>query len=112
MIYDKVKTGRMLRIVLDVTEGALDIATRPGGEPGLRIPAMEAEKTMRALAAKGDTDAMYSEYVRLLNAGQTFGAALERHHHKSFESEWVEVDDETDLARAEEFLARKAWYSL
>ena len=51
MIYDKVKTARMLRVVLDVTEGALDIATRPGGEAGLRIPAMEAEKLMRALAA-------------------------------------------------------------
>ena len=25
---------------------------------------------------------------------------------------WVEVDDENDLARAEEFLTRKAWYSL
>ncbi len=91
MIYDKVKTGRMLRVVLDVTEGALDIATRPGGEPALRIPAMEAEKTMRALAAKGDTDAMYSEYVRLLNAGQTIGSTLERHHHKSFESEFYRL---------------------
>jgi hypothetical protein len=91
VIYDKVKTGRMLRVVLDVTEGALDVATRAGGEPSLRIPALEAEKTMRALAAKGDTDAMYSEYVRLLNTGQTLGASLERHHHKSFESEFYRL---------------------
>ena len=91
MIYDKVRTGRMLRVVLDVTEGALDIATRPGGEPGLRIPALEAEKVMRALAAKGDTDAMYSEYVRLLQADQTIGKSLERHHHKSFESEFYRL---------------------
>jgi hypothetical protein len=91
VIYDRVKTARMLRVVLDVTEGALDVATRPGGEPGLRIPAMEAEKTMRALAAKGDADAMYSEYVRLLDAGRTLGASLERHHHKSFESEFYRL---------------------
>ncbi|HKB07744.1 MAG TPA: hypothetical protein VKF61_05635 [Candidatus Polarisedimenticolia bacterium] len=87
MIYDKVKAGRMLRVVLDVTDGALDIAARPGGEVGLRIPAMEAEKLMRSLAAKGDVDAMYQEYIRLLQAGATFGTALERRHHKSFESE-------------------------
>ena len=91
MIYDKVKAGRMLRVVLDVTEGALDIATRPGGEAGLRVPAMEAEKLMRSFAAKGDADAMYHEYVRLLQSGPTLGAALERHHHKSFESEFYRL---------------------
>jgi len=91
VIYDKVKAGRMLRVVLDVTEGALDIATRPGGEAGLRVPAMEAEKLMRALAAKGDADAMYHEYVRLLQSGPTLGAALERRHHKSFESEFYRL---------------------
>jgi hypothetical protein len=91
VIYDKVKTGRMLRVVLDVTEGALDIATRPGGEAGLRVPAMDAEKLMRALAAKGDADAMYHEYVRLLQSGSTLGAALERHHHKSLESEFYRL---------------------
>ncbi len=89
MIYDKVKTARMLRVVLDVTEGALDIATRPGGEVSLRIPAMDAEKLMRSLAAKGDADGMYHEYVRLLlQTGSMLGATLERHHHKSFESEF------------------------
>ena len=91
MIYDKVKAGRMLRVVLDVTDGALDITTRPGGEAGLRIPAMEAEKLMRSFAAKGDADAMYHEYVRLLQSGPTLGAALERHHHKSFESEFYRL---------------------
>jgi len=91
VIYDKVKTARMLRVVLDVTEGALDIATRPGGEAGLRIPAMEAEKLMRALAAKGDADGMYQEYVRRMQTGLTLGAALERHHHKSFESEFYRL---------------------
>ncbi len=91
MIYDKVKTSRMLRVVLDVTDGALDIATRPGGEIGLRIPAMDAEKLMRSLAAKGDADAMYHEYLRLLQMGPTLGAALERHHHKSFESEFYRL---------------------
>jgi hypothetical protein len=92
VIYDKVRTSRMLRVVLDVTEGALDIATRPGGEVSLRIPAMEAEKLMRSLAAKGDADGMYHEYVRLLlQTGSTLGAALERHHHKSFESEFYRL---------------------
>jgi hypothetical protein len=91
MIYDKVRTARMLRVVLDVTEGALDIATRPSGEVGLRIPAMEAEKLMRSLAAKGDADAMYQEYLRLLQMGSTLGQALERHHHKSFESEFYRL---------------------
>ena len=91
MIYDRVKTGRMLRVVLDVTEGALDLATRPGGEPGLRVAALEAEKTMRALAAKGDADAMYSEFVRLLQTATTLGPALERRHQKSFESEFYRL---------------------
>ena len=59
MIYDKTRAARMLRVVLDVTEGALDVATKPGGEMGLRMPAMEAEKTMRTFAAKCDVDAMY-----------------------------------------------------
>ena len=87
MIYDKVRAGRMLKVVLDVTEGALDLAGRPGGEPSLRFPAVEAERVMRALAAKGDSDGMYHEYLRLLQAGPNLGATLERHHHKSFESE-------------------------
>ncbi len=88
MIYDKAKAARLLRIIADVTEGALDLAARPGGEPSLRIPALEAEKVMRALAAKGDVDAMYHEYLRLLQNGPTVGATLERHHQKSFESEF------------------------
>ena len=87
MIYDRVKAGRMLRVVLDVTGGALDLAERPGGEPSLRIPAVEAEKLMKSLAAKGDVDAMYQAYVRLLESGVSVGTTLERHHHKSFESE-------------------------
>lgn len=91
MIYDTIKAGRMLRVVLDVTEGALDLTTRPGGEPSLRIPALEAEKTMKGLAAKGDTDAMYDAYVRLLTVGSSVGATLERHHHKSFESEFYRL---------------------
>jgi hypothetical protein len=88
MIYDRVKAGRMLRVVLDVTEGALDLAGKPGGEPSLRIPALEAEKLMRGLAAKGDVDAMYHAYVRLVDPGSTVGTTLERLHHKSFESEY------------------------
>ena len=91
MIYDRVKAARMLRVILDVTEGALDLATRPGGEIGARIPAMEAEKMMRSLAAKGDTDGMYQEYVRLLQAGRSLGETLERHHRKSFESEFYRL---------------------
>jgi hypothetical protein len=91
MIYDRVKTARMLRVVLDVTEGALDLATRAGGDMGTRIPAMEAEKLMRLLAAKGDADAMYQEYVRLLQPETTVGPALEKHHHKSFESEFYRL---------------------
>jgi len=87
MIYDRIKAARMLRVVLDVTEAALDLSTRPGSEAGLRIPAMDAEKAMRALAAKGDVDGMYHEYVRLLTNGSTFGGTLERFHRKSFESE-------------------------
>jgi hypothetical protein len=88
VIYDKTRAGRMLRVVLDVTEGALDLAARPGGEPSLRAPALDAEKTMRALAAKGDVDAMYHAYVRLLQEGERVATTLERHHHKSFESEF------------------------
>jgi hypothetical protein len=86
VIYDKAKAGRMLRVVLDVTEGALDLTTRPGGEPSLRPSALEAEKTMRGLAAKGDVDGMYHEYLRLVQGGVML-RTLERHHHKSFESE-------------------------
>lgn len=88
LIYDKARTARMLRVVFDVTEGALDLAARPGGEPSLRIPALEADKTMRSLAAKGDADGMYHEYLKLLQTGSTVGDTLERHHHKSFESEF------------------------
>ena len=91
MIYDKVKAARMLRVVLDVTDSALDISSRPGGDPALRIPAMDAEKSMRGFAAKGDVDAMYHEYVRLLTMGRTFGAALERNRRKSFESEFYRL---------------------
>jgi hypothetical protein len=87
MIYDRDKANRMLKVVLEVTSGALDIATRPGGEPSLRQPAMNAEKTMRTLAAKGDVDAMYGEYLRLLGEQATVGRALDRLHHRSFESE-------------------------
>jgi len=87
MIYDRAKATRMLRVVLDVTAGALDLAARPGGEPSLRLPSLEAEKVMRSLAAKGDVDAMYDEYLRLLQNGPTVGATLHRHHHMSFESE-------------------------
>ena len=88
MIYDRTRAARMLKVVQDVTEGALDLAGRPGGIPSLRIPAMEAEKLMRALAAKGDCDAMYHEYLRLLQAGPAVGETLERRHQKSFESEF------------------------
>ena len=91
MIYDRIKTARMLRVVLDVTEGALDLATRQGGDMGVRVPAMETEKLMRSLAAKGDADAMYQEYVRLLQAGAALGASLERRHQKSFESEFYRL---------------------
>jgi len=87
MVYDKVKTGRMLRAVLDVTEGAIDLAGRAGGEPSLRIPALEAEKSMRAFAAKGDCDAMYHEYLRILQV-ESFGRTLARHGRLSFESEF------------------------
>jgi hypothetical protein len=43
---------------------------------------------MRALAAKGDVDGMYNEYLRLLQAGATVGSTLDRHRQKSFESEF------------------------
>jgi len=34
---------------------------------------------------------MYQEYVRRMQTGLTLGAALERHHHKSFESEFYRL---------------------
>jgi len=88
MIYDRGKAGRMLKVVLQVTSGAIDLATRPGGEPSLRVPALDAEKVMRTFAAKGDVDAMYHEYLRLLQDGSAVGRTLDRLHHKSFESEF------------------------
>ena len=88
MIYDKVRTGRMLRVVLEVCEGALDLAARPGGEPSLRTPAIDIEKKMRNHASKGDGDAMYDEYLRVLQTGPVLGEILERLHHKSMESEF------------------------
>ena len=87
MIYDKDKATRMLRVALEVAEGALDLAGRAGGKPGLRAPMLEAEKRLRTLAAKGDVDAMYDEYLRILRADSTVGEILTRHHQKSFESE-------------------------
>ncbi|HXH28558.1 MAG TPA: hypothetical protein VNL37_05895, partial [Candidatus Polarisedimenticolia bacterium] len=91
MIYDRVKAGRMLRVVLDVTEGALDLAARPGGEPSLRTTALETEKLMRALAAKGDVDAMVQEYLRVMAAHPEAGQALHRRHQLSFESEFYRL---------------------
>ncbi|HUD71160.1 MAG TPA: hypothetical protein VMQ62_04285 [Dongiaceae bacterium] len=88
MIYDREKATRMLKVALEVTAGALDLAARPGGEPSLRLPAMQVEKTLRTLAAKGDVDAMYGEYLRALNDGNAFGQVLERVHQKSLESEF------------------------
>ena len=89
MIYDRDKATRMLNVALEVTEGALDLATRPaGGQPGLRAPAMKLEKSLRTLAAKGDVDGMYGEYLRALTDGNAFGQVLEAHHHKSLESEF------------------------
>jgi hypothetical protein len=86
VIYDRDRAARMLRVVLDVTAGALDAAARPGGEPSLRPTALAAEKTMRTLAAKGDVDAMHQEYLRLLH-DETFGETLDRLHLRTFESE-------------------------
>jgi hypothetical protein len=86
MIYDRERAARMLRIVLDITTGALDAASRPGGEPSLRPTALAAEKTMRTFAAKGDVDAMHQEYLRLLHDDK-FGPTLDRLHMRSFESE-------------------------
>ena len=86
MIYDRDRAARMLRVVLDVTTGALDAAARPGGEPSLRPAALDAEKTMRTLAAKGDVDGMHQEYLRLLR-DETFGPTLDRLHLRTFESE-------------------------
>jgi hypothetical protein len=88
MIYDRDKAARMLKVALEVTTGTLDLAARPGGEPSLRLPAMHFEKTLRTLAAKGDVDAMYGEYLRVLGDGNAFGQTLERLHHKSPESEF------------------------
>ena len=68
--------------------GAFDLAARPGGQPNLRAPILEAEKLMRVFAAKGDIDGLYHAYLRLLEAGTTLGETLEHHHHKSFESEF------------------------
>ena len=87
MIYDRMKAARMLRVVLEVTDGALELAGRSGGESGLRVPAMDAEKVMRSLAAKGDVDGMYHEYLRLLQAGSSVGLPLYLRQRKSFESE-------------------------
>ncbi len=88
MVYDKAKAGRMLRVALEVAQGVLDLAARPGGEPSLRLPVLEIEKRLRTFAAKGDIDAMYSEYLQALQLGPTLGATLDRRHHKSFESEF------------------------
>jgi hypothetical protein len=88
MIYDRDKANRMLKVVLEVTSGALDTAARPGGEPSLRLPAMNAEKTMRSFAAKGDVDAMFAEYLRLLGEQADIGRVLDRRHQRSFESEF------------------------
>ena len=88
MVYDKEKARRMLRVAMDVAQGALDLAARPGGKPSLRIPVLEVEKRLRAFAAKGDIDAMYDEYLQVLHLGPTLGETLERRHHKSFESEF------------------------
>ena len=88
MIYDRTKAGRLLRVVLEVAEGALDLAGGPAGAPSLRLPALEAEKVMRAFAAKGDVDAMYNEYLRMMQENRAVGEVLHRHHRKSFESEF------------------------
>jgi len=88
VIYDKEKAGRMLRVVLDVAEGALDLAARPGGTPSLRAPIVAFEKRIRTHAAKGDLDAMYDEYLRMLQQGPDIGLSLDRVHQKSFESEF------------------------
>ncbi|MFQ5876275.1 MAG: hypothetical protein ACE5JH_01075 [Acidobacteriota bacterium] len=87
MIYDRPKAARMLRVVAEVTEGALELAGRPGGEPSLRRPALETEKTMRTLAAKGDVDGMYQEYLRALQTRSEMGETLHRQRRISLESE-------------------------
>lgn len=87
MIYDKEKAGRMLAIALEVTSGAIDLATRAGGQPGIRRPAVDVEKVLRTFAAKGDVDAMANEYLRMLAAAPEMGRTLHRYHQKSFESE-------------------------
>ena len=88
MIYDRDKAARMLKVVLDVTAGAIDLATRPGGDPGVRPPVLAAEKTLRTLAAKGDVDGMFHEYMRVLQDPDRIGRPLDRAHQKSFESEF------------------------
>jgi hypothetical protein len=88
VIYDRAKAARMLRVALEVAAGALDLAGRPGGEPSLRGPIVEFEKRMRGYAAKGDLDALYDGYLRILREGPDIGRTLDRAHHKSFESEF------------------------
>ncbi len=88
MIYDRRKGARMLRVILEVTDGALDLAGRVTGEAGLRLPVMEIDRRMRALAAKGDVDGMYHEYLRALTEASAVGQALHRLQRKSFESEF------------------------
>jgi hypothetical protein len=88
VIYDRDKAARMLKVILDVTAGAIDLSTRPGGDPGVRQPALAAEKTMRTLAVKGDVDGMYQEYLKLLHDADHLGRPLDRMHQKSFESEF------------------------
>ncbi|HET6278941.1 MAG TPA: hypothetical protein VFG08_09170 [Candidatus Polarisedimenticolia bacterium] len=88
VIYDREKAKRMLRVALDVAEGAIDLAARPGGEPSLRAPVLEFEKRLRGFAAKGDLDAMYDAYLRILREGPDLGRILDRLHRKSFESEF------------------------
>ncbi len=87
MIYDRDKGARMLKVVLEVTAGALDLASGPTGSPSLRLPALEAEKAMRVFAAKGDVDAMCHHYRNLLQTTTAMGETLHRHHRMSFESE-------------------------
>ncbi|HEV8201988.1 MAG TPA: hypothetical protein VGS03_18405 [Candidatus Polarisedimenticolia bacterium] len=87
MIYDRDRAARMLKVVIDVTAGAIDLSTRPGGDPGVRPPALAAEKVMRSLAAKGDCEGMYQEYLKLLHDAEHLGRPLDRAHQKSFESE-------------------------
>lgn len=88
MIYDRSKGARMLRVVLEVTDGALEQAGHVTGEAGLRLPVMEIDRRMRAMAAKGDVDGMYHEYLRALTEIPAVGLALHKRQRKSFESEF------------------------